>query len=1143
MNNKISLIIIYLFVYYTKIFTQVTTPVNVPSPQAYSFFRYSEIPVNHSTGLPKINIPLITIKEGSLELPLSLSYHAGTIKPNEQPGWVGLGWTLNVGGVITRTVNGRRDELINIGWFFKKSANSTNLRDLNFDGSPDVFHFSFNGYSGNFFLDQNNNFLIYPYKSFKIELITDSDDYGDIDGVCDLKYYWDQRYSNTYADTYFKGFIITTSDGTKYEFKQIEYSFPKGAVTQPENQVINTWYLTRIRSANGYDEINISYQKPTTNKFHCIIDKVNNSEFYETSCNQQAWGNNHNEYITSLNELVYISEISCKKSKQNLKFFISPKNDLQYPRRIISEFPIFNDCNYRGHKLDSIKLSYNGVTKRCFRFDYRDTSDSKLKLLSVTELSANRQPINPPYLFEYSAKSMSYNDPIDHWGFYTINPLSMWVNGLNDIQGRKPLKESYKVEIYPDILLKITYPTKGYTFFVWEQNTFSRVADNNNYQCQQFNSENYYRSGKTYNDIKANKINEDTYFDLNYNENWVYVRLTFYDPINGTNSGGCYCGGHGVCNIKLYYPRGRYSLNAIIDDAVNIRNPGISVCDDKRNVYSEVADGVIYSAEIMINKYENTNFEYTGGVRIKTIIDYDPINNKTMTRNYEYKLADGRSSGVISTFPQYDLKKNIFLYFDYSTGPLNGAYFCNALATFSSAKSVSPISFTDGCHVNYSKVTEKLSDGSKINYYFTTFIDYPDAINNRDPRDIYIDNSIFRGKVIREEHFSSSNNLVRTKEYTYVTRTILDNAGSAYGFSGEKLVILGNYNASNSNGHQTAIFFNYVPYLYLLRDRLIRTVKDSVDGVITTTTYNYTHNNNNNYYFDLPVSEETAIGGTIIRKNYIYPIDYSRGSSDFIDKLVDANIINKPIEQYTELNNNVIEGQLTTYKTGSNLGLADIFYQLPIPATNFTPSNYNRSFKFGTYENKIMFISYSNGNLIQYRKANDIDISYIWGYNNTVPIAEVKNATSDRIVFESFEEGSFSGKSTPGHTGNYSLYDKSYTTKTLPKGTYKVSYWRRAYGSNNWELIENIINLNSSSTINVDETNKSQKYFIDDIRIYPVGAQMTTYTYEPLVGITSKTDENDVTTYYEYDSFGRLVRIRDHENNIIKQYDYHYKDQ
>lgn len=53
-------------------------------------------------------------------------------------------------------------------------------------------------------------------------------------------------------------------------------------------------------------------------------------------------------------------------------------------------------------------------------------------------------------------------------------------------------------------------------------------------------------------------------------------------------------------------------------------------------------------------------------------------------------------------------------------------------------------------------------------------------------------------------------------------------------------------------------------------------------------------------------------------------------------------------------------------------------------------------------------------------------------------------------------------------------------------------------------------------------------------------AQVSTYTYKALVGMTSMTDPRGTTTY-EYDSFGRLSKVKDAKGKVINTYDYHYQ--
>lgn len=54
-------------------------------------------------------------------------------------------------------------------------------------------------------------------------------------------------------------------------------------------------------------------------------------------------------------------------------------------------------------------------------------------------------------------------------------------------------------------------------------------------------------------------------------------------------------------------------------------------------------------------------------------------------------------------------------------------------------------------------------------------------------------------------------------------------------------------------------------------------------------------------------------------------------------------------------------------------------------------------------------------------------------------------------------------------------------------------------------------------------------------------AMVSSYTYRPLVGMTSKTDARGIKETYKYDDMQRLQAILDHLNYVNKAIDYHYR--
>ena len=52
---------------------------------------------------------------------------------------------------------------------------------------------------------------------------------------------------------------------------------------------------------------------------------------------------------------------------------------------------------------------------------------------------------------------------------------------------------------------------------------------------------------------------------------------------------------------------------------------------------------------------------------------------------------------------------------------------------------------------------------------------------------------------------------------------------------------------------------------------------------------------------------------------------------------------------------------------------------------------------------------------------------------------------------------------------------------------------------------------------------------------------MISYTYAPLIGMTSECDADNRITYYFYDTLGRLKWIKDQDGNIVKTIQYHFQ--
>lgn len=207
------------------------------SPNTFALARYGDIPTDYSTGVPNVSVPLMSVADRDICVDISLSYHATGIKVDQEATWVGLGWSLNAGGMITVEHRDKVDRLSDSLYYKRTSIPDYDYKSplgpyLNTastkvgsavssngsDNEPDIFYYNFCGRTGKFIFDNEMHIRLLKYEDIKVEFV-----HGNV--------------------TYF---VITDEKGIKYAFEE---------VTEP-----NVWYLTKISSPVG-GEVTFTYQR------------------------------------------------------------------------------------------------------------------------------------------------------------------------------------------------------------------------------------------------------------------------------------------------------------------------------------------------------------------------------------------------------------------------------------------------------------------------------------------------------------------------------------------------------------------------------------------------------------------------------------------------------------------------------------------------------------------------------------------------------------------------------------------------------------------------------------------------------------------------------------------------------------------
>jgi hypothetical protein len=1133
------------------------------SPDAAALGKYGEYPVGLYTGIPGINIPFYEINCGRIKVPIGISYNAGGIKVEEISSSVGLGWALNAGGVITRSVKGTPDEIDppSEASFFTTAKTVDSVRTLvntaasgigallkkivggKFDGEPDVFYYNFGGQSGKFMYHQKDGkFYTLPYSKLKIE------------------------FTKSFGGK--TSFTVTDENGIVYTFAEMEVS--SRTISSSVATTTTAWYLSEIVDPMRGHGVSFTYNHNTINydtfstEYHYY-----NPHLSEDFSNKQSMAH----AVTKIREITFNG--GKVKFSRGLSRYDLPGDSA------VTEVRVFDINNQLVKDFDlSYEYFYNGGSSSSgMGYDYQN----RLKLLSVSEYSVDGNHNNAQtHSFDYTVGITSrLSRGQDHWGYY---------NGL-DINAKLYPPMEYPVspglvvslpggnrEINPlyataGTINKLTYPTKGYTTFEMESNTASANSYITSSKAMAVDipigASDYGEGDFTMHDNCTGNINvsvsgfEDSYLPPGYPGFWIKITYVNLDTFESADIYWIGDGKTGDLNPVIFaLPNGNYR---IIIDCVGNPYP---------DSYQNTVVHLTWNSCLPLTAMDANN-RLVGGLRVKKIKNYDENDNLTTMKYYKYVQESNPlySSGQSPFYPRY------YSYVNY-TPDVIAVSPTQCIKRY--AQSNYPLVDDNGKSVGYSNVIELNGEDDKngyTQYKFTNFSEFPDIemrqlVTSRDvsfqwQRGLETERKVFK-------YNGSSNDLLSSIVNEYDTTLLATNKKMFEGVRGIFKYTFDDYEVDwpqedyyflGAIATNIEFYPAYSDFIYLKKT----TSRIYNGGNYLETIKNFTYNDRN---LKPSIEDSQGSDGQTIAVVTKYPLDYmvagaSNPKSTPIELLQNTNTINVPIEQYSykvlpSTDKLLLGANYYAYRPDNTL--ADTIFTYKLPGTQVlnytgltaTASSFSKS---SAYEPNVIVDQYDMaGNVLQQKKDGGSPISYLYDYVPNYPVAEVVGAKLDDIAYTSFESlgggnwaysGTISSDDTaPTGKKVYALTTSNTIVKTgLSSGiTYVLTYWAKNNSSttisgttativsskNGWYQYQCLITGVASVTL-------SGTVALDELRLYPQGTLMSTSTYNYLVGMTSKTDVKGMTTYYEYDEHNRLKMLKDQLGNIVKAIEYHYK--